>query len=81
MQAVRSLSRILRILGADRTLHECCRRDDRDAPKGIQDQQIGIAGHDHIRMAIHREFEKLVVGRVAASDDALGNRHRFPPAP
>lgn len=60
-----------------RALHESRRRDNRDSPEGIEHQQIGIVGHDEIGMAVHGQFEKLVVRGITARRKPLGDRHGF----
>lgn len=62
---------------AGRALHKSGRSDNPDAPEGIEPQQIGIAGHDQIGMALHGQFEELVVRGIAAGGDPLGDRHGF----
>ena len=57
--------------------HESCRRHDRDIPKWIEYQQIAVAAHDQIRMAIDCQLEEFVVGRIASGGDALGDRHQL----
>ena len=52
-------------------------RDDRDVPEGMQHQQIEITGDDDIRPTIRRQFEKFVVGGIAAHRDPLGDRHQL----
>ena len=37
-------------------------RDDRNATKRMQHQQIAIAGYNHIGMTVDGEFEESVIG-------------------
>ena len=66
------------VLWAARALHEHSRRYNRDATKGIEHQQIGIAGHDHIGFAVHGQFQKLVILGITAQRDTLGDRRAQP---
>jgi hypothetical protein len=52
-------------------------RNNGDASKWIEHEQIEIARHEHVRNAIDCQFEKLVVDRVSARDDSLHNRHEL----
>jgi hypothetical protein len=45
------------------------RRKDCYSAKGIEVEQVGVAGDDRIRSAMHRNFKELVVFRVAAGAD------------
>jgi hypothetical protein len=56
---------------------ESGRRDNRIFPEGVQRRQIGVAGDDGVRPAIHRQLKALVVVRVAATRHRLGDRHRL----
>jgi len=60
-----------------RALYEDRRRHDRDTVEGVKGQQIGVAGDDQIRPAVDRQLEKFVVGRIAASRDALDDRNEL----
>ena len=51
--------------------------DDRNVPERMQHQQIEVAGYDHIRPAIHRQFEKLVIRGIAANGDPFGNCYQL----
>jgi len=58
-------------------MREGCRVNDRDALEAIEDEQIGVAGYDYIGVAVQGQFEKFIVLRVTASDDALRDAHQF----
>src|SRR5215469_15563072 len=45
--------------------------DDRDLSEWVESKQIGVAGDDQIGMTVDRQFEKLVVGGIAALGDPL----------
>jgi hypothetical protein len=58
-------------------LYEDRGRNYWDITKGIEREQIGVAGDDQIRMTVHGQFEKFIVCRIATRDDSLGDGHRF----
>jgi len=43
-------------------------------PEGIKRQQISVAGHNNIGMAVHGQVQELVVIRVTEPDHPLGER-------
>jgi hypothetical protein len=45
--------------------------------KRIQNQQIEIAGDEHIRATVNGQFQKFVIGWITTRDDPLGDRHQF----
>ena len=49
------------------------RGDDGDALKGVKAKQVGISGENEIGGTVDREFEKLIVMRVATSPDGLND--------
>ena len=51
------------------SLQVLARRKNRNAPEGIQRQQVRVAGDDYIRPTMHRNFQKFVVARIAAGAD------------
>jgi hypothetical protein len=65
------------VLLYDLGMAEGCWRDDRDAVKAIQNEEIGVSGNDDIGAAVDRQFEKFIVFWVTARSDAFGNRHQF----
>jgi hypothetical protein len=58
-------------------LHEGRGSHDRYIAKRIKREQIAVAAYDQIRMAVHRQLEKFVVGRITARGDELGDRHHL----
>jgi hypothetical protein len=51
--------------------------DDRDTPEGVEHKQIIIAGNDGVCLAVHCEFQKLVIVRIAAARHVLSDGHRL----
>jgi addiction module HigA family antidote len=49
--------------------------DDRDLSEWVESKQIGVAGDDRIGMTLDRQFEKLVVGGIAALGNPLDNSY------
>lgn len=54
-------------------MHEVSGRDDWKTAKGVEGEQIAVAGDEHIGMAADGQFEKLVVRGITASADAFGD--------
>jgi hypothetical protein len=46
------------------------RRHDWYAAKSIQNQQIGVPRNNDVGATVNRQFQKFIVLRVAARDDA-----------
>ena len=53
-------------------LHEAGRRDNRDAAKRIEHEQIAVASDDQMGTAVDRQLKKFVVSYIAAGGNALG---------
>ena len=49
-------------------------RDDRNAAERIESEQTGVAANNQIGPSVHRQFEELVIGRIAAGHNPLDNR-------
>jgi hypothetical protein len=54
-------------------LDKCLWRHNSDAAEGIEYQRVFVAGHDEIGLAVHGDFEELVVARVSAGQDTGNN--------
>ena len=54
-----------------RPSHEGGWRDDWDLAERIECEQIAVAGHDQVCVAIDRQLEEFVVRRIAACGDPL----------
>jgi hypothetical protein len=48
-------------------MYERSRRNDRDSLKGIEHEQIGVAGDDKVSIAVYCKLEKLVVVKIVTS--------------
>ena len=49
------------------------RGDDGDVLKGVKAKQVGISGENVVGGTVDREFEKLIVMRVATGPDGLND--------
>ena len=59
--------RAYRLLGRVQSALEVgCRRQDVDAAERVQRQQVLVSGDDDLSLAVDRQFQELVVLRVAA---------------
>ena len=61
-----------------RSLREGHRRDDRNAAEWVQHQQVFVPREDKIGMAVDGQVEKLVISRIAADRNVLGNCQAMP---
>ena len=64
-------------LRAHDTMNECGRRNDSYSLEWIKDEQFGVARHNEVGMTVHSQLKKLVVIRITASNDSLGNHHQL----
>src|SRR4051794_8365463 len=53
------------------------RRDDRNAAKRVKSEQVGVAANDQISLSVHRNFEELVVFRIATRGEGLVYCHQL----
>ena len=60
-----------------RAMYEGNRCDNRDVSKWIEYEQIIIAGEDQISVAIHGQFQKLVIFGITARREPLSDGYQF----